>query len=409
MFAVEFKDSLHGWCEAGGLIYRTVDGGFTWLSSSGQPVAASAISMSDTLNGWAVGSAFRDEGVILRTTNGGVTWIEQRHDYFRNYYGTSSLSILRNFTSGNTYYSPVARDTGKTLQTLNGGQLWTEKTHADSIIALRKIQFVDSLHGWMDGAVHDQSGYFGYRSVFFRTTDAGSSWLLIDKPVGFFSFVDTLHGFADGGRNYHGDGFYLLRTEDGGLSWDSVLVLYASVYNDQITFEAISFVDTLNGWMFGYTFYQGGLSAIIIRTSDAGKSWALESIGLADDVGDAVMIDKYHGWAVTLDGKVLGYGLLTGIAPEHLREIPKGFSLRQNYPNPFNNYTVIEYEISKESDVQIVVYDETGELVRTLVDQHQSIGVYRVQFDATSLSSGVYYYKIEAGSYRETKQLILLK
>lgn len=89
--------------------------------------------------------------------------------------------------------------------------------------------------------------------------------------------------------------------------------------------------------------------------------------------------------------------------------IPASATLHQNYPNPFNNSTIIEYEISREADVHIAVYDDIGKLVTTLVDQHQSPGVHRIQFDAKELSSGVYFYTIKAGSLTETKQLQLLK
>ncbi|MBI1805420.1 MAG: PQQ-dependent sugar dehydrogenase [Ignavibacteria bacterium] len=98
--------------------------------------------------------------------------------------------------------------------------------------------------------------------------------------------------------------------------------------------------------------------------------------------------------------------LSTGVANGNS---PSTFFLRQNYPNPFNNSTVIEYEIPQESYVRIAVYDGIGKLITTLVDQHQPAGVYRIQFDAKSLSSGVYFYTIKAGSFTDTKQLQLIK
>ncbi|MBI1807926.1 MAG: T9SS type A sorting domain-containing protein [Ignavibacteria bacterium] len=258
----------------------------------------------------------------------------------------------------------------------------------------------------MNGGVYDPSTFSGSRGVFFRTTDGGTAWQLFDIPIGSFSFVDTVNGFSWSG--YDDNGLYLIRTRDGGVHWDTTYLPFGVVHNDQFFPDAISYIDTLNGWMFCETYYNGGSSGMIIRTSDGGNSWIKESIGISYYFGDAMMLDQYHGWAVTLLGEVVGYELITSVV-EHLPELPTGFILRQNYPNPFNSSTVIEYEIPEASNVRIAVYDETGKLISTLVDERQLPGVYRIQFDARSLSSGIYYYTMQAGLYRATKQLIFLK
>jgi hypothetical protein len=93
----------------------------------------------------------------------------------------------------------------------------------------------------------------------------------------------------------------------------------------------------------------------------------------------------------------------------------KSFSLLQNYPNPFNPSTVITYTIPSDSKVKLSVYNAAGQLVKELVNGVKEAGVYNIRFDAASLSSGVYFYSIEAGSvnggdsYRNTKKLLLIK
>ncbi len=89
--------------------------------------------------------------------------------------------------------------------------------------------------------------------------------------------------------------------------------------------------------------------------------------------------------------------------------IPSDFSLSQNYPNPFNPATTINYSIPELSNVVIKVYDVLGDEVAILVNEQKPAGSYEVQFDASKLSSGVYYYKIQAGNYIETRKMILLK
>ena len=88
---------------------------------------------------------------------------------------------------------------------------------------------------------------------------------------------------------------------------------------------------------------------------------------------------------------------------------PYTFSLSQNYPNPFNPVTMISYSIPQKGLVTVKVFDVTGRLVRTLVNETMEAGNNSVMFDASSLSSGVYFYNIESGSFTDTKKMILVK
>jgi hypothetical protein len=89
--------------------------------------------------------------------------------------------------------------------------------------------------------------------------------------------------------------------------------------------------------------------------------------------------------------------------------LPSGPFLDQNYPNPFNPSTVISYQLSAVSPVTLSVYDVLGKEVATLVDGVQSAGSHTVRFDGSSLRSGVYFYRIQAGAFSETKKLLLIR
>jgi hypothetical protein len=91
--------------------------------------------------------------------------------------------------------------------------------------------------------------------------------------------------------------------------------------------------------------------------------------------------------------------------------VPEKFELSQNYPNPFNPTTVISYSLSENSFVTLKVYDVIGNEVATLVSEKQNSGIYNYQFSTVNyqLSSGVYFYKIEAGSFSAVKRMILIK
>ncbi len=101
--------------------------------------------------------------------------------------------------------------------------------------------------------------------------------------------------------------------------------------------------------------------------------------------------------------------LLVGVAmgPEQL--IPTEYALRQNYPNPFNPSTTIQFALPRDCEVSLAVYDGLGRPVATLVNGRKQAGYYAVSFDAGELPSGVYYYRLKAGEYAETRKLILVK
>ncbi len=88
---------------------------------------------------------------------------------------------------------------------------------------------------------------------------------------------------------------------------------------------------------------------------------------------------------------------------------PFNYSLEQNYPNPFNPSTTIEYSIPQSGLVTLKVFNVLGKEVATLVNGQNDAGNHKVEFDASALNSGVYFYKIESGSFAETKKMILLK
>jgi hypothetical protein len=85
------------------------------------------------------------------------------------------------------------------------------------------------------------------------------------------------------------------------------------------------------------------------------------------------------------------------------------FALAQNYPNPFNPSTVISYSLGASSNVVVKVYNVLGKLITTLVNGHKEAGFYEVNFNAVGLSNGVYFYKIQAGNFVQTKKMLLLK
>jgi len=99
--------------------------------------------------------------------------------------------------------------------------------------------------------------------------------------------------------------------------------------------------------------------------------------------------------------------IAAGIATQS--EFPRQFELLQNYPNPFNPVTAIGYQLSAVSDVDLSIYNSLGQKIVTLISERQNAGHHEVEWDAGHLASGVYYYQLVAGSFRETKKMVLMQ
>jgi hypothetical protein len=99
----------------------------------------------------------------------------------------------------------------------------------------------------------------------------------------------------------------------------------------------------------------------------------------------------------------------TKIASLKREELPGDYYVAQNFPNPFNPSTKIEYSVPKLSNVVIKVFDILGNEIETLVNEEKLAGTYEVEFSRISLPSGVYFYRLQAGDFVETKKMVLLK
>jgi len=148
------------------------------------------------------------------------------------------------------------------------------------------------------------------------------------------------------------------------------------------------------------------------------NTWTKETLDISDLAGGSVNMkirfSLVSNGSVVNDGiyidniKLVNYNSIpTGITG--VNELPFSFDLGQNYPNPFNPSTVISYSIPKSSNVSIKVYDISGKFISEIVNEFQPAGNFEAAFSGEDLSSGVYFYRIEAGEFSQTKRMMLLK
>jgi hypothetical protein len=100
--------------------------------------------------------------------------------------------------------------------------------------------------------------------------------------------------------------------------------------------------------------------------------------------------------------------IFIGIKPIE-NSVPSEFKIFQNYPNPFNSMTNIRWQMSNAENAKITIYDVLGREVITLINEKLQVGTYQISFDAGKLASGIYFYKLIAGDFIETKRMVLLK
>jgi hypothetical protein len=141
------------------------------------------------------------------------------------------------------------------------------------------------------------------------------------------------------------------------------------------------------------------------------KRMTVDSIYHWLDCGFSATVNLSHA---ATDGKIVGstmwaFGSVLSSVSSNATGIPDKFSLTQNYPNPFNPSTSFTYELSKAGFVSVKGYDLLGREVATLVNEFKQAGSYPATWNAASFGSGVYFYKMQSGSFTATKKMILMK
>ncbi|MFA6597250.1 MAG: ice-binding family protein [Ignavibacteriaceae bacterium] len=167
---------------------------------------------------------------------------------------------------------------------------------------------------------------------------------------------------------------------------------------------------TLSGGALASNIFWQVAGQVTLGTTAAMKGIILCQTAVAMNTGATLTGRALAQTAVTLDANAVVNPLVTSVKNELA---PKAFALLQNYPNPFNPSTRIQYSLEKTAQVSLKVYNVLGLEVATLVNSRQDAGSYNVPFSANNgslnLSSGVYFYRLETGSFVSTKKMILMK
>jgi photosystem II stability/assembly factor-like uncharacterized protein len=391
-------DSLYGWATGlSGTIIHTSNGGSDWIiqDSKTENNIYDIFFLNRNL-GWAVyweGSNYPFGTYILKTTDGGNNWMTLPNPK-ENIFSQCILFLdsLNGWMGGKPY--PIVR-------TSDGGDTWTEAEIDSSDFSnfpVYDIQFYDSSFGYASGGFVDCCG------IIWSTSDGGDSWNVIEtqyvapEPIYQLHINDSLNVIGVGGDfESLGYGVGMMRTSDGGGSWNFEYIGVSGVSWD------IDFRTDKEAWA-----TLAGEQKLIYSL-DAGLTWTVVSTPDSSLIFKMMFPDSLHGFGVGTDGAIVKYKLSVSSVQDEDKYIPEKFILQQNFPNPFNPSSNIRYSIPQSSNVVLKVFDVIGKEIETLVDEEKPIGNYELIWNASSLPSGVYFYQLKAGSFIETKKMVLMK
>ena len=155
----------------------------------------------------------------------------------------------------------------------------------------------------------------------------------------------------------------------------------------------------------------------VYRSTDHGATWAASftgSIGGLNHLDFGVNGSNVYGWTVSAGGSIAAFSGTVSSVASSISSFPSEFALDQNYPNPFNPSTKIQFEIPASSRVSLKIYNSLGEEVATLVDNIMNAGTHSVEWNGknhfnSTVASGVYFYRLTAENFVQTKKMLMIK
>jgi photosystem II stability/assembly factor-like uncharacterized protein len=393
-------------------IYKSTNSGTSWQQSNtginGNSIRAAAFNQSGHI------IACTENNGLQKTTDNGVTWQKLSNGLKgKNYYAAIYHSLTNILSSSD---SGIFRST-------DSGNNWSQ------VLGERFFDFTVSPNGNIFG-----SGVYPLFALWV-STNGGANWNIAN-----FDFVPAVLAVNQSGHLFGGtSGMGVYKSTNNGLNWiqygpagsvRSITVssngyIYASIENANPGPEGL-YRSTNAGlnWQhmgFNYTMYSlktnsaghiygGTFGGGVYRSTNNGSSWDSVLTGMYNQLVLCLSFNQSgYLYAGTYYGGLYRTTLSTIGISAISTEIPDQYKLYQNYPNPFNPVTNINFAVPKNIWVTLKVYDILGREAAVLINENMTAGSYTVDYNASALPSGVYFYKITSGDFTDTRKMMLIK
>ena len=375
---------IAGLTSIGANLYAASSFGGVFLSTNGMDWTARSNGMSGPIS-----YALATDGATLydgnnwgahRSTNGGATWVEANTG-FLTYNAVMSFA----FADGRL----LSLGSDGVYRSTDSAATWTK---ADSLLP---AGFGYAM-GVSPGSISRATKFFvsKFSSGVFTSTNYGTTWDTanggIPMPTTVYAFHRVLNSMLAGSDR----GIFV--SPDNGAHWSYPIV--------GVTGTVLTFASS------GPNVFAGTNGYGVFYSADSGRGWT--EAGLSSMYVNAVLIYGNDLYAAVNGGGVWHRPLsdmVVGVQEKQALHAPASFRLMQNYPNPFNPSSTIIFELPRESFVSLKVYNALGQEVATLVNEKREAGKHEVKFNAATLPSGVYYYRLTGSGFTDVKKLMLIK
>ncbi len=353
-YSIEMIDDNTGFiCGSRSAVYKTTNGGMNWDSLVIPNMAAglvlSKVDFVTAQTGWIFARYLTgNDSTIYKTTNGGANWFKQKFGTATGTENTINSACMLDENNG-----WLLSNKPRPWKTTNGGATWDSTGLNDGYLAgaLYKIKMLNM-----------QTGYcVGSNNKVYKTTNGGSTpWQSVGYSSTTITTLYTTEVFSAQEAVVMGTNGTVYYTSNGGTSWvnKNLFASINDVYGSFLTSD-------------------GKLYATTLLYSNIFKNQNMFSVGIRSIGG----------------------------------EVPDRYRLEQNYPNPFNPVTRIRFSVPSNENgmVSLKVFDITGREVAVLVNEALKPGNYEVNFNAIKLSSGIYFYRLAAENFAQTRKMVVLK
>jgi uncharacterized delta-60 repeat protein len=418
------------------------DGVQQWVKLYNANGGASAIAVDGSGNIYVTGSGYvgvsnADDYITIKyNSNGVLQWLTRYNGIGSRWDWANSIAVD---TLGNTYVTGSSDGIGgspdyATIKYNEAGvQQWVARyngvggnSDAPNAMTIDKLGNVYVTGGSYGGFGSGQD----YATVKYNSAGVQQWWSIYNGPgnstdkatsiaiVESGDFYVTGESFGNGTSNdyatikYNTNGVqqWVTRYNGPGNNWDEATsIAIDGLENIYVTGSSFQDYATIK-------YNSSGVEKWVARYNGTGNGLDYAFFVAVDGVGNVCVTGQSLGDNTGYDFTTIKYSSITKIQ-NISNEIPHEFYLSQNYPNPFNPNTVINYELRIMSYVEFKVFNTLGNEVVTLINQKQNAGSYSVEFNGENYSSGVYYYKLEAGNpasssgqvFSKVKKMILLK